>query len=418
MSNHPPDPSARDGSDTEILPASPANFSLSQEPVTAGKPAAAAIAGSGAGGGDTQGAPAYEHLGELPASYGKQAVYLVAYDPRRLYAYWDVDWSKLPPGSGESLALRVVCADSGGEEERAPIARTDTGKYLPAQRAGGTYFVELGAGGSAGSSRPWRPIAVSDRVTMPPESVAAEDDGAETEFATLPYHVSFQRLTDMLREAMAAGEHLTGAIARLQRAGSHLRSPAAESMTNALASLSGEERRNLASLFGWNPAAHGGVSSAPSAGQGLAATGGGSEALSSAAALFSGAAAAGPSSLSSAALSSASLLRQLAALGAGGSEARELFSAALLTAAGAGASGGGSEQLSSGATMRPGPSSERWRFGAAAPGQGPGRDSAAFVRERAERFIRSITSSLDALGSGFRAAGAGASESSAGRGKW
>ncbi len=435
MSNSPQDDATeRTGPDTGNAPApSSANFQLSQDPVTAEKTAPPAPNG---GGGNAMAAPAYEHLGELPTNYGRQAVYLVAYDPHRLYAYWDLDWNKLPTGSRDSLAVRVLHADSGEEESRSEIARTDTGRYLPVQRVGGTYVVELGSGGGPSSSRPWRPLAVSDRVTMPPEDVAADEEngGEVTQFATLPFHVSFQRLTDMLREAMAAGEHLTGAIARLQRAGSGLRGPAASAMTSALASLSGEERRNLATLFGWNPDAHGASSGGLSSGQsgsgqggiggfgGGAVTGaggaGGSEALSSAA-LLGGA----PSSLSSAALSSAALLRQLAALGAGGSEARELFSAALYAAAGAGASGVGSGGLSSagaGALSRPGPSSEKWRFGAAgAHGSGaPGKDNETFVRERAERFIRSITSSLDVLGSAFRSAGAGASDTSSSRGKW
>ena len=412
------DATARPGPDPANQPApSSANFQLSQEPVTAEKPAAATTSGSQS----PTAAPAYEHLGELPASYGRQAVYLVAYDPHRLYAYWDLDWNKLPAGSRESLAVRVLHADSGEEESRAEIGRADTGRYLPVQRVGGTYLVELGSGGGTSSTRPWRALAMSDRVTMPPESVAADEEngGETTQFATLPFHVSFQRLTDMLREAMAAGEHLIGAIARLQRAGSGLRGPAtANPMTAALASLSGEERRNLATLFGWNPDAHGassgGLSSGQSSGSGQGGLGGagaggfgaggagGSEALSSAA-LLGGV---GPSSLSSAALSSAALLRQLAALGAGGSEARELFSAALIAAAGAGASGAGSGGLSSagaGALSRPGPSSERWRFGAAGAqgSRAPGKDSEAFVRERAERFVRSITSSLDVLGSAF-----------------
>lgn len=70
--------------------------------------------------------------------------------------------------------------------------------------------------------------------------------------------------------------------------------------------------------------------------------------------------------------------------------------------------------------MRAAPSSERWRFGAvgAQSSHAPGKDSEAFVRDRAERFIRSITSSLDVLGSAFRSAGAGASETSSGGGKW
>ncbi len=75
---------------------------------------------------------------------------------------------------------------------------------------GGTYFVELGTRGRDGS---WQPVAHSGRVTMPPEGLAGE---TEPKFATLPFHLSFQRLLELIQGAMGHGEDLTAALARLQ----------------------------------------------------------------------------------------------------------------------------------------------------------------------------------------------------------
>ncbi|MBV9127897.1 MAG: DUF4912 domain-containing protein [Verrucomicrobia bacterium] len=471
--------------------ASGTSFRVSQEPVTTGAQAAT---------GAPSPAPAYEYLGELPSSYGAPTVYLVAYDPHRLFTYWDLDWEKLPAGS--SVAVRVLSvhdAAAAAEESRVDISPGDAGRYLPVQRLGGTYVVELGTGG--GGSRPWNVLAASEPVTLPPANMAAEV--RETQFATLPFHVSFQKLTDLLRTAIDLGETqggLTGTLSRLQR-GSGALAQGAGALRNALGDLSHEQRRDLATLFGWSPTSggwgsesvissggwsSGGWSSAEggeSSGSGgfggavsaLGAVGaGGSESLSSAgiSSFYSSALGAGGSeSLSSVIAmllsaapssgggSSAEFFRQLASLGAsslgGSSEVQAFFSAALLAAAGgpggseslasgahfsAAVSGGagGSESLSSGALLGKGPSSEAWRFaargasssggvpaGAGASdrfGPGGGGGSEVKARERAERFLRAITSSVDVLGSAFspaRAWGTGG-YSSTGRsaGRW
>ena len=97
-----------------------------QEPVTAGSsivpPGSAEVP-----------APAYEHLGELPTTYGTQSVYLVAYDPRQLFVYWDVDWA----AAGAALYALRVCRADGEVESEVIISSEDAGRYLPAQQPRG-----------------------------------------------------------------------------------------------------------------------------------------------------------------------------------------------------------------------------------------------------------------------------------------
>ena len=198
-----------------------APFHLSQEPVTA---EAAQNGFSSTSGG--QSAPAYEHLGELPTSYGTQSVYLVAYDPRQLFAYWDLDPSE---GTGKKYSLHI-CHPNGEIESKVDILPTEAGRYL----------------GASGQTEPitssWAPtaatalaaLASSGRVTLPAEGLAGE---TEPKFATLPFHLSFQRLMELIEGAMGSKEDLTAALARLQRG----ERPAVSSLLGALSHLSGEQ---------------------------------------------------------------------------------------------------------------------------------------------------------------------------------
>ncbi len=406
--------STRDAEQQTRIAASP--FELSQEPVTPEGPAAPAAAVP---------APAYEHLGELPGNYGTQSVYLVAYDPRQLFAYWDVDWA----AAGDAVHALHVCRPDGEVEHEAAISSADTGRYLAAGRSGGTYYVELGRRGRDGR---WQPLAVSGRVTMPPEGLAGE---SEPQFATLPFHLSFQRLLGLVQGAMGHGEDLTVALARLQRG-----TPPSETATllNALDGLDSEQLHTLGLLLGqkFN------VSSGPDAGSspggvailrdrhevissggafgsdtlssggafgserlssgGLAAGGGGSEMLPSSAfssehgtihpapGVLAGGFAGGSENLSSGAFGSETFSAFVAGLS---SETLSSFglSSEMLAAVGA----GGSEALSSGS----------WQLA----GLGIGPDSAGMDSERAEVFRRALGSNLDVLSSLFSAVSSGLS---------
>src|SRR5687768_13403306 len=65
-------------------------FTLSPDPVISAHEDASSQGGAG------WNAPAYEDLGELPATYHEDLLFLIARDPRTLFAYWDFDWTKVP----------------------------------------------------------------------------------------------------------------------------------------------------------------------------------------------------------------------------------------------------------------------------------------------------------------------------------
>ena len=58
-------------------------------------------------------APAYEDLGELPASYLEDTLFLVARDPRWLFSYWDFNFGKYAPGTFRGGVRQFFLKDRG-----------------------------------------------------------------------------------------------------------------------------------------------------------------------------------------------------------------------------------------------------------------------------------------------------------------
>ena len=149
-----------------------------------------------------------DNLGELPRSYGADLLFVAAQEPHWLFAYWDIDISKHPGGPA---FLRVL--NSQGEIEAEIEVPFETRNwYIPVKEAGAVYTVEIGY--RRGDR--WHPLAQPAQATTPPDHLSASTD---FDFVTLPLHLGFARLMGDLRGAMARGESLSGALARLQREG-------------------------------------------------------------------------------------------------------------------------------------------------------------------------------------------------------
>jgi len=183
--------------------------------------------------------PAYEDLGELPQSYGAVTLFLIARDPHWLFSYWDIDWAAWKSRTADGkFYLKLFTAD-GSEEMSTEIHPDARNWYLPAQHAGASYYVELGCIGSGGK---WVSIARSDAATTPQDKFS---DSTEADFATVPIHLTFQRLVEMVRGHMREGESLITALSRLQGEGRRLlfRPGRAPEWTD-------DQRQVLAALFG------------------------------------------------------------------------------------------------------------------------------------------------------------------------
>jgi len=183
------------------------------------------------------GSPAYEELGDLPHSYGSDTIFLIARDPHWLFAYWDVDFSPYQATNG-TFYLKLF-KTGAGEELTTEIHPEARNWYLPVKDAGTSYYVELGYFTSADA---WTKIISSDPAAAPQDKFS---DSSEADFATVPIHLTFQRLVEMVRGHMREGESLITALSRLQGEGRRLlfqpgRAP----------EWSDDQRQVLAALFG------------------------------------------------------------------------------------------------------------------------------------------------------------------------
>lgn len=145
-------------------------------------------------------------LGSLPRSYGEEVMFLVAQDPHWLFTYWDIDISRHPGGP---CILRVEHA-SGDLEQEIEVSFETRNWYIPVQKAGGSYAVEMGFHRYG----KWNPIARSPIVTTPRDKFS---ESAAFDFATLPMHISFQHLVENVSHSFASSEELLPALIKIQQ---------------------------------------------------------------------------------------------------------------------------------------------------------------------------------------------------------
>jgi Domain of unknown function (DUF4912) len=149
-----------------------------------------------------------DDLGELPRSYGTDSIFLVAQEPHWLFTYWDIDIS-LHPGGKTFLRVTV---DGGQVESEIEVPFETRNWYIPVNKAGAEYTVEIGY--YRGSQ--WNGIARSITSKTPKDKVSESDDFF---YATLPLHLSFQKLIENIQTTIQGGESLLQALGRLQRDG-------------------------------------------------------------------------------------------------------------------------------------------------------------------------------------------------------
>lgn len=186
-------------------------------------------------------APAFEDLGELPTSYFQDTLFLVARDPRWLFSYWDFDWGKYAPGTfrgGVRQFFLKIATTGGADAGLVEINHEARNWYVPVSSPDTAYYAEIGYFDKAGA---WQQIVQSGVAVTPAEAVAAE---ATADFATVPAHLTFERLLDLVKEKMIEGESLIAALSRIAGEG-RLEFRAGQTPT-----WTDEQKRLLAALLG------------------------------------------------------------------------------------------------------------------------------------------------------------------------
>src|SRR5581483_7551426 len=137
---------------------------------------------------------------------------------------------------GSQFFLKIFTSD-GNEESQIEINPEAKTWYVPVSKPGTTYYAELGYFDKG----TWTTIAKSETATAPIDTLA---DEAQATFATVPFHLTFQRLIEMVRSSMQKGETLVQALARLQGEGRRA------AFGGSVTGWTDEQRQLLAALFG------------------------------------------------------------------------------------------------------------------------------------------------------------------------
>jgi len=158
--------------------------------------------------------PAYEFLGYLPESYGTKKLFLVARDPHILFAYWDlnqVQYQEAARAAHDGKVFLEVYVPGEGRVQQIHIWDCHKNWYLQVNRPDTNFVAQLGYYRGDGS---FEVLARSAEVRTPRDTLSPNTDAR---FVTIPFHVSFRELYDMIAAQAQPGEELAETLARLQR---------------------------------------------------------------------------------------------------------------------------------------------------------------------------------------------------------
>lgn len=158
--------------------------------------------------------PAYEFLGYLPESYGTKKLFLVARDPHILFAYWDlsqVQYQEAARAACDGKVFLEVYVPGEGRVQQIHIWDCHKNWYLQVNRPETAFVAQLGYYRGDGS---FEALARSAEVRTPRDTLSPHTDAR---FVTIPFHVSFRELFDMIAAQAQPGEELAETLARLQR---------------------------------------------------------------------------------------------------------------------------------------------------------------------------------------------------------
>ncbi len=158
--------------------------------------------------------PAYEFLGYLPDSYGSKKLFLVPRDPHILFAYWDLSQSQYKEAAHAAHDGKVfleVYVPNEGRVQQIHVWDSHRNWYLQVNRPDTAFVAQLGYYRHDGG---FEVIARSAEVRTPRDTLSPNIDAR---FVTIPFHVPFKELYQIIASQVLPGEELADTLARLQR---------------------------------------------------------------------------------------------------------------------------------------------------------------------------------------------------------
>ena len=158
----------------------------------------------------------YDNLGELPEGYGTGRLFLTARDPYWLYAYWDYTWPQLEEMRRAARHGELKLRMHAGRDSGAPIQQELTlnpaarNWFIQVDRASTDYYAEFGYYDHQGN---FITTSRSYPVRTPADRPSSRTDAR---FVTIPFHIRFHELFEMVKAYFKDGEELADVLHRLQ----------------------------------------------------------------------------------------------------------------------------------------------------------------------------------------------------------
>ena len=137
------------------------------------------------------------HGSGSPRLPGFPRLLAVARDPWTVFAYWDVDWASIFKNAtpvDRQVHVRIHCAD-GLEEKEAAVEPMAGMHYVTMSQRHRICRLEIGYYQPADI---WHSVVKSNEIVMPPAEISKAED---VDLATIPFHIRFQQLIDLLEPA-------------------------------------------------------------------------------------------------------------------------------------------------------------------------------------------------------------------------
>ncbi len=181
----------------------------------------------------------YDQLGDLPTTYQTGEIYLAARDPHWLFVYWDLDLEcfdrKLMMEDEATFYLKVY-KGNGELVDQIRVNNQAKNWYFPINDAGISYYVELGFNDH---HYKWAIVGRSNEAFAPADAFSE----GPVEFASVPFHLSFNRMLEMVQGEMQSGKSLVSSLASLQ-------GNATKTLQQIASDWTDEQRKLLEALIG------------------------------------------------------------------------------------------------------------------------------------------------------------------------
>jgi len=160
--------------------------------------------------------PAYEDLGELPASYGTRRLFIAPRDPHYLFCYWDLNFDQLADAERIACDGKVflqIYEESGQRVQQIHIQPWSKDWMVHVQSPNTVFYAEIGTYRHDGF---FEILTRSTRVRTPRDDMSPN---TSSRFVTIPFHLSFAELKQMIEGLGSDGERLADTLCRLQDEG-------------------------------------------------------------------------------------------------------------------------------------------------------------------------------------------------------